>query len=320
MTATANVYLSGRFTVNTKVETAWLKRTGCKHRCFSFAFVNEAKPIPGFFNKKCVEALHVCEKAKVKIMMDSGAFSLHTLMAKSSKKGAKAFDLEATRKKMFESYVKFCQAHKEKWEFYVTLDFKKDQAVIYEMQREFLKHALEPMPVYHGADPLEWLKKHKDMGHNYICIGGGRLHPGKEGLRYYFDNIFNYGAKYGIEYHGLAFTNMDGILSWPFKSVDSSTWSRTAAYGMILIPDVRRRKFLNLHVSSRFAGPAVHSHHDMSKKQKESLRELIAFHDFDLDAMADSEVERHDWNGYMMSHLSKFGVEHTPKRTWDNLL
>jgi len=319
-----NIYLSGRFTVNAAIEKAWLKRSGCKYRCFSFAVVNPEK-IKGMpTSAKVVEALKVCETKKVKIMMDSGAYSLHVFQRAQAKRTAnakvkQAIDINALQQQMFDGYVKYCLANKDKWEFYVTLDFKTDQNIIMDMQKKFLAKGLEPTPVYHGDSDIDWLRKHKDMGHSFICIGGARLHPGKHGLRYYFDKVFNYGAKHNLEYHGLAFTSLDIITSYPFKSVDSSTWSQTAAYGMVLLPDFRRGKFLNFHVSSRRSSNK-NTHHDMSKKQKDYMIELFKQHGFDLKAMHDSEVERHDWNGYLMSNLDKFGVKLDIKNTWENLL
>lgn len=318
------IYLSGRFTVGAAIEKAWLKRTGCKHRCFSFAFVCPVK-IPGMaFNKKVAAALKHCEDSKVKIMMDSGAHSLHTIDRASAKRNVNAkkkqtMDITQLQKLMFDEYVKFCHAGKKKWAFYVTLDFKKEQSVIYQMQKDFAVQELAPTPVYHGDSNIDWLKKHLDMGHKFICIGGATLHPGKSGLAYYFDKVFNFGAKHGISYHGLAFTSLDIIMTWPFKSVDSSTWSRCAAFGMIVIPDIARRKFFNVHVSTRGSSNQNSMNH-MTRSQKGELKELLATHDFDLKAMRSSEIERHDWNGFVMSNLAKFGVTQNSKRTWDNIL
>lgn len=321
----AEIYLSGRFTLGRKIEKAWLKRSGCKHRCFSFAFINPDKTPGTTFNKKLQAALEVCEKdPKVKIMLDSGAYSLHQYQRAMSKrtenaKKKQALDIPAIQAAMFEAYVKFCLEHRKKWEFYITLDYKTDQAVIYQQQQNFLARGLEPTPVYHGDSDLDWLLRHKDMGHKYICIGGARLHPGKAGLRYYFDKVFNFGAKHGLVYHGLAFTSLDIIMTWPFKSVDSSTWSQCAAYGMLVVPDIARRKFFNIHVSTR-GSSNQNSMNNMTRAQKGELKELLAVHDFDLKVMRTSEVERHDWNGYVMSNLDKFGVTQNSKKLWTNLL
>jgi len=36
--------------------------------------------------------------------------------------------------------------------------------------------------------------------------------------------------------------------------------------------------------------------------------------------MLENENERHDWNGFMMSNLDKFGVIPKPKKQWESLL
>lgn len=50
------IYLSGRFTTDTKKELAFLKATGCKFRCFSFANVVEDQM---WYQEGVAEALKV---------------------------------------------------------------------------------------------------------------------------------------------------------------------------------------------------------------------------------------------------------------------
>jgi hypothetical protein len=318
---TADIFLSGRFTTNAEIEKAWLKISGCKHRCFSYAFVH--KPGGLQYNKRVEAALHLCEQQKINIMMDSGAHSLHVISRSTAKRGENAKKKQAisvvgAQEKMFEEYCRYVHANKHLWTFYVTLDYERKQSVIYNMQKKFHAKGLAPVPVYHGDSELLWLKKHKDMGHNFICIGGATLHPGKGGLKYYFDNVFNFGAKHGLEFHGLAFTSLDIIMSYPFKSIDSSTWSKIAAFGMIHFPDLRRRKFYNVHVSKKqTSNPNSVTH--MTKIQKDALAVQLAEHGFDLKEMRDSEDARHNWNGYVMCNLDKFNITQEPKKTWESL-
>ncbi len=175
-----NVYLSGRFTIDAKLEAAWLKRTGCKYRCFSFAVLS--KELGLMYNKRVVAALDASEKAKTHIMLDSGAFTLHQFQVKSSKrsenaKKAQAIDINALQEKMFKLYCDYCKANKHKWDFFVTLDFVQKQEVIYAQQKKFLAAGLKPMPTYHGDAELDWLSKPTDMGHMYIAIGGKKWGP-----------------------------------------------------------------------------------------------------------------------------------------------
>lgn len=320
-----NIYLSGRFSITAKKERAWLKRTGCKHRCFSFAVTD---PLGINYSKEVVKALDVCEKKKINIMMDSGAHSIHVLTRSSRKRGAKAktkqaVDINVLQQAMYERYVKYCHENKKKWSFFVTLDFKRDQNVIYKMQQQFRKDGLEAMPVIHGESKLEyWIKKHYDMGHRYMCLGGASFHRGS--MAEYFDTAFNLGAKLSIKYHGLAFTSLTYITQWQWESVDSSTWSRCAAFGQLVFPDFKRNRFYNVHVSDRECKGVQHSLNKMRPIHQQALKTQMAQHGFDLDAMRTSEEERHDWNGFVYSNLAKVGLDWDAalerKVTWASLI
>lgn len=321
------VYLSGRFSISAAKEKIWLERSKCKHRCFSFAVVD---PEGINHSAQVVESLKVCEEAKVKIMMDSGAFSLHVYTRSTTKRGAsaktkQAHSVEDLQKKMYKNYVAYCLENKHKWAFYVTLDFKREQPIIYKMQKQFLRDGLSPMPVYHGESSLDWLRKYVDMGHKYIAMGGGSFHKGS--IEFYYDKCFDFAAKHGIVYHGLAFTSLKAITRWPWKSVDSSTWSRCAAFGQVVMPDFKRIRFYNVHVSERECKGMTNSYNTMSKYNQNQLRGLLKDHGFDIDAMRDDargEEERHNWNGYMYSNLGNFGYERDKLaeriNTWESLI
>jgi hypothetical protein len=204
------IYLSGRFSTGTKVEAAWLKRTGCKYRCFSFAALHsEAANYSG----NAVEALSVCEKRGVGIMMDSGAFSFHKLAAQTRRRSKisdskKSIDIEKLQNTMYGWYRDYCLANAHKWDFYITLDYKAHQPTIYAMHKRFIKDNLNPVPVYHGDMGVEWLKRYKDdFGCNLIAVGSagvdvrGKSH---KRFRYFFDRVFEFAAKHDLKIHGLA--------------------------------------------------------------------------------------------------------------------
>ena len=236
------IYLSGRFSITAKKEAAWLKRTGCKHRCFSFA-VTDPEGIN--YSKDVAKALTVCEKQKVNIMMDSGAHSIHVLNRATKDRGTKAkakqsINIQEVQEKMYQRYVAYCKANKKKWAFYVTLDFLREQPVIYKQQQRFLKDGLHPMPVVHGESNIDyWIRKHADMGHKYIALGGATIHKGT--LDFYFDTAFNLAAKLGLSYHGLAFTSLTMITRWPWKSVDSVAGDST-----IVVRQANRVRFTTM--------------------------------------------------------------------------
>lgn len=305
------VYLSGRFCTGTDIETKWLKRTGCKYRCFTFANANN---ITGQYSKTAMEALAVCEKAKIGIMMDSGAHTIHKLNAQSKRRNDKAsvkqeIDLEAIQEEMFKRYVEYVKKNKSKWDFYITLDWKKDQKVIYDMQKRFVKEHLLPMPVYHGDSSLDWLRKHRDMGCKVICIGSDTDFRGSsfKGYRFYFDKVFDFGARHDIRFHGLAVTSLSMLTMYPWYSVDSSTWSKNAIYGLITFPDKDKNVIYNMHISDRFVGqPAIPSYNTFSRRHRDMVDETVRGMGFDVKEMRhgpEGGVARHEFNGYIFSHI-----------------
>src|SRR6267154_300103 len=93
------VYLGGRFSTNAKIEKAWLKRTECKFRCFSFANVF---PQCFYYSSNVEAAMEVCEKKDVGIMMDSGMASFHKFTDQTRRRSEisdskKKIDMEALK-------------------------------------------------------------------------------------------------------------------------------------------------------------------------------------------------------------------------------
>ena len=321
------IFLSGRFFTDTAIETAWLKLTGCKHRCFSFANVDKRCV---WFTKQSQEALEVCEKKKIEIMMDSGAHSFHKFTEQSKRRNEFAsekqnIDQKALADTMFDWYTDYCLTNKDKWSFYVTLDYKQHQPTIYEMQKRFIAKGLNPVPVYHGDASLDWLKKYRDLGCKLIMIGSSvnfRGH-GYKGNRYYLDRVFEFGEQHNIKYHGLAATSLSIMSMYPWYSVDSSTWSKSAIYGCICFPDPEKNIIYNLHVSVRHSKGTIASYNNYTTKQRQMVNKVVKDLGFDLKALRHDKgiMARHDFNGYCYSHLFDGLIQIENRRVkWERLV
>ena len=327
--STPRIYLSGRFTTGTKIEAAWLKRTGCKYRCFSFANVVKGQM---WYNKKSVQALEVCEKKDIGIMMDSGAHSLHKIEAESMRRGSRAsgkqtIDIEEEKDKMFKDYVSYVKKNKKKWDFYVTLDFIRHQPSILAMQRKFEGVGLRPVPVYHGDHSLDWMLRYE--GCDLFGIGIYRAFRGKgwRGTRFFLDQLFDFAAKHNFRLHGLAATSLSIMTMYPWWSVDSSTWSKSATFGCINYPDPDKNTIYNLHISERLTNSEVASYNTLQRKQQEMIEEHVKELGFDFKAMRrikGGEDERHNFNGWVFSNLDKVGIDFTKQRekaaSWERLV
>lgn len=323
------IYLSGRFSTGKKLEKAWLKRTGCTHRCFSFAYTH---PNGIDYNKQAAIALRVCEKNGIGIMMDSGAHSLHRLEAQSKRRSAisdkkKIIDLVDLKEQMYGQYVDYCKKNGTKWDFYVTLDYLMHQPTIVRMQRRFIKDGLLPVPVYHGDQGLEWLQKHQDMGSKLICISTGGDNRGGisyKKQRFYLDRVFEYATKHNLQLHGLALTSLGILTAYPWWSVDSSTWVRASIFGMLAFPDREKNTTYNVHISERRTKAKVASYNTMSRKQRAMLERKIQDFGFTLEELRDSKKGldgRHDWNGKVFANIfSLIDISKQKHSEWERLV
>lgn len=325
------IFLSSRFDTNALIEKNWLETTRCRHRCFTFA---NTGPGQMYFNSRLVEALKTCEETPgVELMMDSGAHSIHRIANSTSQRSGTAakkqsMNLEQIVEKMFQDYAKYCKKNQKKWDFFLTLDWKMHQPTIFAMQQKFAEKGLMPVPVFHGDDSFDWIQKYVDMGCKLICVGTKLSYRGKgrRGKKFYYGLIFELAAKLGIQLHGLAVTNLQLMTSYPWYSVDSSTWTRNACFGAILVPNPEKNTIDSIHVSPTYA-PAQDSYNHYPPKQRQMIDKLLAQHGFDIHEMRDPNLgsdARHDWNGYIYSNLDKMGVDFEKQNrmhvSWERLL
>lgn len=320
------IFLSGRFDVGTAIEKAWLKRTGCKYRCFSYANIDKNN---SSYNKRVIESLAVCEAQKIAIMMDSGAATLHNIQGStSSRKATKLakvdLDTTALAEQVFQSYVDYCKLNYRKWSFFVTLDFKKHQPTIFAMQKRFESQGLHPCPVFHGDASLDWVTKYHDRGCKLIGISPAgffarRHSPHK--FRFYLDAVFNHTAKLGMDIHGLAITSLSLMTQYPWWSVDSAAWTKTASFGAILFPNTSKNTIENVHISSKSSASA-HSYGKMSVRHKQEIAERITELGFVLKELQDDVKARHDFNGFVFSNLTRIGlnIKNSEGAKWETLL
>jgi hypothetical protein len=181
---------------------------------------------------------------KVKLMLDSGAFSAWT-------RGEK-IDLE--------EYMKFIRDNADLVETYINLDVIPGQrgvrptvgevdwaaAASLDNYKAMRAAGLHPIPVFHFGEAFIWLERLMETGADYICLGGtvGRRFSDK---RDFFDKSFtiltNGRGEPLVKVHGLGVSEGRFVSRYPWQSVDSTSWAIAPIYGMILVPGVAENKF-----------------------------------------------------------------------------
>jgi hypothetical protein len=169
----------------------------------------------------------------VDLMIDSGAFSAFM-------KGEKV---------NLADYIAFLKANSQWIRTYVSLDVipgspehpptdrERELAAIrsHANQQEMKAHGLTPLPVFHQGEAIYWLERMLRDGERYICISP-REQSRRTEQRRWMDKAFAVLKGTGVKTHGLGVTRSDFMQRYPWTSVDSSTWSKSAGYGRILLP------------------------------------------------------------------------------------
>ncbi len=285
-------------------------------RCFSFANLIEIPGLPWYLPG--VDAGYsLCVKRKIPIMMDSGVYSFRTYRAYLERKGKSTSSLpdDAGYIKL---YVDFCKKHGKNWDFYVTVDFTRDCAANLKIHQKLEKMGIRPVPVFHGDDSTDYLKRYADRGYDYICIGNlpRKERKGVSAMRRYLDAVFNEADKLKLSFHGLGMTSPWLMIDFPWRSVDSSSWARVAGFGSILGWDERTRRITTLHISEKqSASSRLHN----SASAMASVKEHVEADGYDFEMLRTDHIYRHQYNAYTMLKMAEFaGKQHRTR--WRSLV
>ena len=303
-----NWYAAGWQSGTLEREKRLLKAGVFTHRCFSFANLITIPGLP--WHLPGVEAGYkLCLNKGVHIMLDSGVFSLRTYRNYLERKG-KSTSTVPDGEDYVRMYVEFCKKWAGKIEFAVTVDFTCDCKANFKRHVQLEKLGLRSIPVYHGDDSLDYVRRYADRGYDYICIGNptDAGHKKHSALRRYLDAVFNLGVKLKLGFHGLAMTAPWSMLDYDWRSIDSSSWARVAGFGSILGWNEHTRRLSTLHISDKQAGVSrVHG----NAKAMQHVREHVLADGYDFDLLRVDGIYRTQYNAATMQKLVAFaGAQH----------
>lgn len=176
-----------------------------------------------------------------KLFLDSGAFSLKALADSEKKK----MSFRKYRRYM-DVYAEFIKEHSIAITVYANVDVLDDPEATYRNQKYLeKKHGLNPIPVVH-YNHEEWIDKYLEEGYRYIAFGnlvGKTYLERNQWLNRAFQKVC---PKYNdlfpiVKVHGFGLTSCSLILQYPWYSVDSTTASKMAAYGWLLVPTAKSK-------------------------------------------------------------------------------
>jgi len=311
-----HVYLALSITNPTEVDQQWLRGTGCRYRCVNFAYV-----VPEAFSyaERARAAYINSIKNKIHLMVDSSAFSFHNFAMKQTAKirasasvgsMSRGKTIEELREEVISQYIKFCKSDSRYWDFAVTFDFVKECSKIYAMTKRLERAGLKVSPVYHGDSPLSWLKRYLDEGYKHIGIGTLPWRKSDwKAEKAYYESIFELTSKYsGVKLHAFAMTSISISMSYPWHSVDSSSWSRSSGYGCICLPDLERCRMTTVQVSTA-AGHRNNPQNmfdSLAPSVQKEIKRKVEERGFDFGMLQTSPHYRFIFNGQVFSRLNDF--------------
>lgn len=190
-------------------------------------------------------------------------------------------------------YLWFIKKHEHETTVYANLDIVNNPEATFENQKWFEAQGLHPLPIWHFGTPEKWLLKYIDMGYDYIGIGGMVPNPYRV-IKPALDCIF---SKYicdkngipKLKIHGFAATSIPLMVRYPWFSVDSSTWIKTAAFGQVVVPRCinDQYNFLTtphkIEVSIKSPKRSKGGHYDLAPRPVQKyIREYVESNGFEM--------------------------------------
>jgi hypothetical protein len=233
-------------------------------------------------------------KTKVKLFLDSGAFSAFT-------KGV-TIDIQ--------EYISFIKQYQNYIEVYANLDVIGFPEATLQNQKIMEKAGLSPLPCFHYGEDIKYLKYYIE-NYKYIALGGMVPISSKD-LSVWLDKLFSDYVPETTKVHGFGLTSLKLMIRYPWYSVDSTSWCITGRMGSVYVPRLISGKYIydkdswKVSVSSRSpdkkeAGKHIDTFSPLQKQEIinyfESRGYILGKSEFDV-IPANSELEENErWFG-----------------------
>jgi hypothetical protein len=126
------------------------------------------------------------------------------------------------------------------------LEVEESARKSYVNQQKLKDAGLKPIPVIHQGERMQWLEAYLKDGETYIGLSPSKFVRVKDQMAW-LNSVFNIitdkDGRPLVRTHGFAATSFRLLVSYPWRSVDSTTWSLTPGYGQIIIPAWHNGKF-----------------------------------------------------------------------------
>lgn len=268
----------------------------------------EVLALESFFTSNEVAKI-LADYPEIKILLDSGAYTFaYTLKDREG----------GSTQKYLDDYINFILKYKDRLLGYVNLDDIHDVEISWKNQKYMEERGVRPMPVYHYGEDFKWLERYVNE-YDYVGVGGIAKGVSESSDRMLFDRIFEYVERknLSVKLHAFGITRVKFLMRFPWHSVDSTTWLRTAIYGKIFIPryDALKQKFnylctpfaISVSDISEVKDETTNSHYSLIYPPQivERIEEYFTMIGIDSEKLKIKITERMKANVYYYQRLQK---------------
>jgi hypothetical protein len=177
--------------------------------------------------------------------LDSGAFTLTTKADEYARiNNCSKWDFYDTNEHWdyVDSYAAFVKEYKVAIDLYANVDAIGNAELTWRNQLYLeKKHGLDPVPVFHQRSDMKWFKRYLARGHEVIGLGWLNSRGFGPALYEWLDATFGVACPAPsrlplVKLHGFGVTSFKAMTRYPWWSVDSATWTKTGAFGGVIIP------------------------------------------------------------------------------------
>jgi len=138
-------------------------------------------------------------------------------------------------------YADWIKRYQHLFNAYANLDVIKDAEATWTNQQRLEKMGLNPLPVFHILEDWKWLEHYLER-YQYICLGVAGMQSRRAAVMRWLTRCFKMANGRAV-YHGFGLTGWDVMKSFPWYSVDSSSWGKGFRWGKVPVFDEKLGKF-----------------------------------------------------------------------------
>jgi hypothetical protein len=246
------------------------------------------------------------------IFLDSGAHSLYTKevmkkVAISQRGRINPYAYYETQPfwDYVDAYANFVKSTNGALRLYANVDVifnpKLSWKVLKYLENE---HGLSPLPVIHFGTDLKWIKRHLDAGYSYLGIGGLGQEAQKKHYVHWADGVFRLicsgpDQTPSVKTHGFAIGSPSLMKRYPWWSVDSASWVKSAGFGKIFVPRKKQGEwnFFNhiaIYISEKSPSILIRGKHvsNIAAFEREMIKEWLATLGITMGDLSESSDEQ----------------------------